>query len=158
MRKKRKNRENQSVSDVWKKLTVVMVMRERKNPTITPQSSARKKEKEENNQLKYYKKMKRMNTKINRNEEKNERIDKIMENPNKTGIDKLFEAIFQTDEYRIDEILHFKKIFDPFDIHTQVVIGKPDTRQRERVLDIFFDKELGQYITILTNHNKLRTK
>lgn len=102
--------------------------------------------------------MERMNTKITRNEEKNERIDKIMENPNKKGIDKLLEAIFQTDEYTIDEILHFKKMFDPFNIHTQIVIGKPDTRQRERVLDIFFDKEAGQYITILTNHNKLRVK
>ena len=98
-----------------------------------------------------------MNTKINRNEEKDERIDKIIDNPNKKGIDKLLEAIFQTDEYRIDEILHFKKMFDPF-AYTQVVIGKPDTRQRERVLDIFYDKELGQYITILTNHNKLRNK
>ena len=157
MKRKRKNREK-SVSDVWTTLTVVMMaMTGKKNPKKNPQSYANQKEKEQNNQLKYYKKMKRMNT-INRNEEKNERIDKIMENPNKTGIDKLFEAIFQTDEYRIDEILHFKKIFDPFDIHTQVVIGKPDTRQRERVLDIFFDKELGQYITILTNHNKLRTK
>ena len=102
--------------------------------------------------------MERMNTKINRNEEKNERIDKIIDNPNKKGIDKLLEAIFQTDEYTIDEVLHFKKLFDPFDIHTQVVIGKPDTRQRERVLDILFDKELGQYIVILTNHNKLRNK
>lgn len=106
-----------------------------------------------------------MNTKINRNEEKNERteeknerIDKIIENPSKKGIDKLLEAIFQTDEYSVDEVLHFKKMFDPFDIHTQVVIGKPDTRQRERVLDILFDKELGQYITILTTHNKLRNK
>ena len=103
-----------------------------------------------------------MNTKINRNEEKDERIDKIIDkiidNPNKKGIDKLLEAIFQTDEYTIDEVLHFKKMFDPFDIHTQVVIGKPDTRQRERVLDIFYDKEAGQYITILTNHNKLRVK
>ena len=102
--------------------------------------------------------MERMNTKINRNEEKNERIDKIIDNPNKKGIDKLLEAIFQTGEYTIDEVLHFKKMFDPFDIHTQVVIGKPDTRQRERVLDILFDKELGQYITILTTHNKLRVK
>lgn len=102
--------------------------------------------------------MERMNTKINRNEEKDERIDKIIDNPNKKGIDKLLEAICQADEYRIDEVLHLKKMFDPFDIHTQVVIGKPDTRQRERVLDIFFDKELGQYITILTNHNKLRNK
>lgn len=152
MRRKRKNREDQSVSDVWKTLTVAMTGKRGKNLTKIPQSSVRKKE--QNNQLKYYK---RMNT-INRNEEKNERIDKIIDNPNKTGIDKLFEAIFQADEYRIDEILHFKKIFDPFDIHTQVVIGKPDTRQRERVLDIFFDKELGQYITILTNHNKLRNK
>ena len=101
--------------------------------------------------------MERMNTKINRNEEKNERIDKIIDNPNKKGIDKLLEAIFQTDEYSIDEILYFKKMFDPFD-HTQIVIGKPDTRQRKRVLDILFDKELGQYITILTNHNKLRVK
>ena len=101
--------------------------------------------------------MERMNTKINRNEEKNERIDKIIENPNKKGIDKLFEAIFQSDEYTIDEILHFKKMFDPFDIHTQIVIGKP-SRQRERVLDILYDRELGQYITILTNHNKLRNK
>ena len=101
--------------------------------------------------------MERMNTKINRNEEKNERIDKIIDNPNKKGIDKLLEAIFQTDEYTIDEVLHFKKLFDPFDI-TQVVIGKPDTRQRERVLDILYDRELGQYITILTNHNKLRNK
>ena len=100
--------------------------------------------------------MERMNTKINRNEEKNERIDRIIDN--KKGIDKLLEAIFQTDEYRIDEIIHFKKMFDPFDIHTQVIIGKPDTRQRERVLDIFYDKEAGQYITILTNHNKLRVK
>ena len=98
-----------------------------------------------------------MNTKINRNEEKNERIDKIIENPNKKGIDKLFEAIFQSDEYTIDEILHFKKMFDPFDIHTQIVIGKP-SRQRERVLDILYDRELEQYITILTNHNKLRNK
>ena len=99
-----------------------------------------------------------MNT-INRNEEKNERIEKIIDNPNKKGIDKLLEAIFQTtDEYRVDEILHFKKMFDPFDIHTQIVIGKPDTRQRERVLDIFYDKELEQYITILTNHNKFRVK
>ena len=98
-----------------------------------------------------------MNTKIDRNEEKNERIDKIIDNPNKKGIDKLIEAIFQN-EYTIDEVLHFKKLFDPFGIHTQVVIGKPDTRQRERVLDILFDKELGQYITILTNHNKLRNK
>ena len=102
--------------------------------------------------------MERMNTKINKNEEKNERIDKIIDNPNKKGIDKLLEAIFQTDEYTIDEVLHFKKMFDPFDIHTQVVIGKPDTRQRERVLDILYDGELGQYITILTNHNKLRVK
>ena len=102
--------------------------------------------------------MERMNTKINRNEEKNERIDKIIDNPNKKGIDKLLEAIFQTDEYTIDEVLHFKKMFDPFDIHTQIVIGKPDTRQRERVLDILYDKELGQYITILTTHNKLRNK
>ena len=102
--------------------------------------------------------MERMNTKINRNEEKDERIDKIIENPNKKGIDKLLEAIFQTNEYRIDEIIHFKKMFDPYDIHTQIVIGKPDTRQRERVLDIFYDKEAGQYITILTNHNKLRAK
>ena len=101
--------------------------------------------------------MERMNTKINRNEEKNERIDKIIDNPNKKGIDKLLEAIFQTDEYSIEEVLFFKKMFDPFNI-TQVVIGKPDTRQRERVLDILFDKELGQYITILTNHNKLRVK
>ena len=99
-----------------------------------------------------------MNTKINRNEEKNERIDKIIDNPNKKGIDKLLEAIFQSDEYTIDEILHFKKMFDPFDIHTQLVIGKPDTRQRERVLDILYDRELEQYITILTNHNKLRNK
>ena len=99
-----------------------------------------------------------MNTKINRNEEKNERIDKIIENPNKKGIDKLLEAIFQAGEYSIDEVLHFKKMFDPFDIHTQIVIGKPDTRQRERVLDILYDKEAGQYITILTNHNKLRNK
>ena len=99
-----------------------------------------------------------MNTKINRNEEKNERIDKIIDNPNKKGIDKLLEAIFQTDEYRIDEILHFKKMFDPFDIHTQVVIGKLNTRQRERVLDILYDGQLEQYITILTNHNKLRNK
>lgn len=102
--------------------------------------------------------MERMNTKINRNEEKNERIDKIIENPNKKGIDKLLEAIFQTDEYTIDEVLHFKKMFDPFDIHTQVVIGKPDTRQKKKILDIFFDKAAGQYITILTNHNKLRVK
>ena len=102
--------------------------------------------------------MERINTKINRNEEKNERIDKIIDNPNKKGIDKLLEAIFQTDEYTIDEVLHFKKMFGPFDIHTQVVIGKPDTRQRERVLDILYDGELGQYITILTNHNKLRVK
>ena len=99
-----------------------------------------------------------MNTKINRNEEKDERIEKIIDDSNKKGIDKLLEAIFQTDEYSIDEVLHFKKMFDPFDIHTQVVIGKPDTRQRERVLDIFYDKELGQYITILTTHNKLRNK
>ena len=97
-----------------------------------------------------------MNTKINRNEEKNERIDKIIDNPNKKGIDKLLEAIFQ--KYTIDEVLHFKKMFDPFDIHTQIIIGKPDTRQRERILDIMYDKELGQYITILTNHNKLRNK
>ena len=97
-----------------------------------------------------------MNTKINRNEEKNERIDKIIDNPNKKGIDKLLEAIFQ--KYTIDEVLHFKKMFDPYDIHTQIVIGKPDTRQRERILDIMYDKELGQYITILTNHNKLRNK
>lgn len=155
MRRKRKNRKDQSVSDVWTTLTVAMMAMRGKNPKKIPQSSVRKKEKENNNnQLKYKKRMKT----INRNEEKNERIDKIIDNPNKTGIDKLFEAIFQADEYRIDEILHFKKIFDPFDIHTQVVIGKPDTRQRERVLDIFFDKELGQYITILTNHNKLRNK
>ena len=99
-----------------------------------------------------------MNTKINRNEEKNERIDKIIDNPNKKGIDKLLEAIFQMDEYTIDQVLHFKKLFDPYDIHTQLVIGKPDTRQRERVLDIFYDKEREQYITILTNHNKLRVK
>ena len=99
-----------------------------------------------------------MNTKISRNEEKNKRIDKIIDNPNKNGIDKLLEAIFQTDEYTVDEVLHFKKMFDPFDIHTQVVIGKLDTRQRERVLDILFDKELQQYITILTTHNKLRNK
>ena len=102
--------------------------------------------------------MERMNTKINRNEEKNERIEKIINNSSKKGIDKLLEAIFQTDEYRIGEVLYFKKLFDPFDVHTQVVIGKPDTRQRERVLDIFFDKEIGQYITILTNHNKFRVK
>ena len=102
--------------------------------------------------------MERMNTKINRNEEKDERIDKIIDNPNKKGIDKLLEAIFQMDEYRVDEVLHFKKMFDPFDIHTQIIIGKPDTRQRERVLDILYDRELGQYITILTNHNKLRVK
>ena len=62
------------------------------------------------------------------------------------------------DEYTIDEVLHFKKMFDPFDKHTQIVIGKPDTRQRERVLDILYDSELGQYITILTTHNKLRNK
>ena len=99
-----------------------------------------------------------MNTKINRNEEKNERIDKIIDNPNKKGIDKLLEAIFQTDEYTIDEVLHFKKMFDPFDIHTQIIVGRPDARQRERVLDILYDGELGQYITILTNHNKLRNK
>ena len=99
-----------------------------------------------------------MNTKINRTEEKNERIDKIIDNPNKKGIDKLLEAIFQTDEYTIDEVLHFKKMFDPFDIHTQLIVGKPDSRQRERVLDILFDRELEQYITILTNHNKLRNK
>lgn len=91
-------------------------------------------------------------------DKKTERIEKINSNFNRDGITKLLDAIFDFGTYTLEEILRFKKMFDPFDKHTTIVIGKPDTRQRERVLDIFYDEGLEQYITVLTNHNKLRNK
>lgn len=107
------------------------------------------KEKENNNNKPIY---------FTKMDKKTERIEKINSNFNKDGITKLLDAIFDFGTYTLEEILRFKKMFDPFDKHTTIVIGKPDTRQRERVLDIFYDKDLEQYITVLTNHNKLRTK
>ena len=85
-------------------------------------------------------------------------VHDMMSNSGKTGEEKLLDAIFDFGTYSMEEIIHFKRMFDPFDQHTQIIVGRPDARQRERVLDIFYDKELRQYITILTNHNKLRAK
>lgn len=85
-------------------------------------------------------------------------VNDMRNNSGKTGEEKLLDAIFDFGTYSMEEIIHFKRMFDPFDRHTQIIVGRPDARQRERVLDIFYDKELGQYITILTTHNKLRTK
>lgn len=91
-------------------------------------------------------------------QDKQERYDKIVNNHERKGIDKLLDEIFDFGTYSLDEILRFKKMFDPFNMHTTIIIGKPDCRQKEMVLDIFYDKYLEQYITVLTNHNKLRTK
>lgn len=85
-------------------------------------------------------------------------VNDMRNNSGKTGEEKLLDAIFDFGTYSMEEIIHFKRMFDPFGQHTQIIVGRPDARQRERVLDIFYDKELGQYITILTTHNKLRTK
>lgn len=82
----------------------------------------------------------------------------IRNNSDKTGEEKLLDAIFDFGTYSLEEIIHFKRMFDPFDKHTQIIVGRPDARQRERVLDIFYDQDLKQYITILTTHNKLRDK
>lgn len=95
---------------------------------------------------------------IMENQEKQDRYDKIVNNHERKGIDKLLDEIFDFGTYSLDEILRFKKMFDPFNKHTTIIIGKPDCRQKERVLDIFYDKYIEQYITVLTNHNKLRTK
>lgn len=85
-------------------------------------------------------------------------VNDMKNNSGKTGEEKLLDAILDFGTYSMEEILHFKRMFDPFDKHTQIIVGRPDARQRERVLDIFYDSELRQYITILTTHNKLRTK
>lgn len=62
--------------------------------------------------------------------------------------EKLIDAIFDFGTYSLDELIYLKKIFDRGN-NTRIIIGRPTEKDKDRVLDIFYDKELCDYITII---------